>query len=282
MKKILITGANSYIGQSLENWLDKSQGDYQVDTLDMINPAWKEYDFSPYNSIFHVAAIVHKNEKNLNQDLYNKVNRDLPIELASLAKKAGVKQFIFLSSMSVYGNEEENITKNTATKPSTYYGKSKLAAEVGLKELADESFHVLVLRPPMVYGLNATGNYTRLSKLSKLTFAFPKINNQRSMIFIDNLMEFIKQAIDCKLSGLSFPQNKEYVTTSTLVKTIRQANEKKTLLTSLFNPILNQMSGIGQFNKLFGNLVYDQVLSQEAFDYNVVDFEESIRKSEGL
>lgn len=280
MKKILITGANSYIGQSLENWLDKSQGDYQVDTLDMINPAWKEYDFSPYDSIFHVAAIVHKNEKNLNQDLYNKVNRDLPIELASLAKKAGVKQFIFLSSMSVYGNEEENITKNTATKPSTYYGKSKLAAEVGLKELADESFHVLVLRPPMVYGPNATGNYTRLSKLSKLTFAFPKINNQRSMIFIDNLMEFIKQAIDCKLSGLSFPQNKEYVTTSTLVKTIRQANEKKTLLTSLFNPILNQMSGIGQFNKLFGNLVYDQVLSQEAFDYNVVDFEESIRKSE--
>lgn len=281
MKKILITGANSYIGQSLENWLEKSQGDYQVDTLDMINPAWKEYDFSPYNSIFHVAAIVHKNEKNLNQDLYDKVNRDLPIDLANLAKQAGVKQFIFLSSMSVYGNEEENITNNTATKPSTYYGKSKLAAENGLKKLADDSFNLLILRPPMVYGPNATGNYTRLSKLSKLTVAFPKINNNRSMIFIDNLMEFIKQAIDRELSGLSFPQNKEYVTTSTLVKTIRQANGKKTLLTSIFNPILNQLTGIGQFNKLFGNLVYDQGLSQEAFDYNVVNFEESIRKSEG-
>lgn len=281
MKKILITGANSYIGQSLENWLDKSQGDYQVDTLDMINPAWKEYDFSPYDSIFHVAAIVHKNEKNLNQDLYDKVNRDLPIDLANLAKQAGVKQFIFLSSMSVYGNEEENITNNTATKPSTYYGKSKLAAENGLKKLADDSFNLLILRPPMVYGPNATGNYTRLSKLSKLTVAFPKINNNRSMIFIDNLMEFIKQAIDRELSGLSFPQNKEYVTTSTLVKTIRQANGKKTLLTSIFNPILNQLTGIGQFNKLFGNLVYDQGLSQEAFDYNVVNFEESIRKSEG-
>lgn len=281
MKKILITGANSYIGQSLENWLEKSQGDYQVDTLDMINPAWKEYDFSPYDSIFHVAAIVHKNEKNLNQDLYDKVNRDLPIDLANLAKQAGVKQFIFLSSMSVYGNEEENITNNTATKPSTYYGKSKLAAENGLKKLADDSFNLLILRPPMVYGPNATGNYTRLSKLSKLTVAFPKINNNRSMIFIDNLMEFIKQAIDRELSGLSFPQNKEYVTTSTLVKTIRQANGKKTLLTSIFNPILNQLTGIGQFNKLFGNLVYDQGLSQEAFDYNVVNFEESIRKSEG-
>ena len=281
MKKILITGANSYIGQSLENWLDKSQGDYQVDTLDMINPAWKEYDFSPYVSIFHVAAIVHKNEKNLNQDLYDKVNRDLPIELATLAKKAGVAQFIFLSSMSVYGNNEEVITKSTKENPSTYYGKSKLAAENGLKKLADDSFNLLILRPPMVYGPNATGNYTRLSKLSKLTVAFPKINNNRSMIFIDNLMEFIKQAIDRELSGLSFPQNKEYVITSTLVKTIRQANGKKTLLTSIFNPILNQLTGIGQFNKLFGNLVYDQGLSQEAFDYNIVNFEETIRKSEG-
>lgn len=282
LKKILITGANSYIGQSVENWLMNSQGDYQVDTLDMINPAWKEYDFSPYDSIFHVAAIVHKNEKNLNQDLYDKVNRDLPIELASLARQAGVKQFIFLSSMSVYGNKEEYITKDTATKPTTYYGKSKLAAEDGLKELVDVNFHVLVLRPPMVYGPNATGNYTRLSKLSKLIFTFPKINNQRSMIFIDNLMEFIKQAIDRELSGLSFPQNREYVTTSTLVKTIRQANGRKTLLTALFNPILTQLSGNCQFNKLFGNLVYDQALSQEVFDYNVVKFEESIRKSENL
>ncbi|PIO78242.1 NAD-dependent epimerase/dehydratase family protein [Streptococcus parauberis] len=281
MKKILITGANSYIGQSLENWLDKSQGDYQVDTLDMINPAWKEYDFSPYDSIFHVAAIVHKNEKNLNQDLYDKVNRDLPIELATLAKKAGVAQFIFLSSMSVYGKNEEVITNSTKENPSTYYGKSKLAAENELKKLADDSFNLLILRPPMVYGPNATGNYTRLSKLSKLTVAFPKINNNRSMIFIDNLMEFIKQAIDRELSGLSFPQNKEYVITSTLVKTIRQANGKKTLLTSIFNPILDQLTGIGQFNKLFGNLVYDQGLSQEAFDYNIVNFEETIRKSEG-
>lgn len=214
MKKILITGANSYIGQSLENWLEKSQGDYQVDTLDMINPAWKEYDFSPYDSIFHVAAIVHKNEKNLNQDLYDKVNRDLPIELASLAKQAGVKQFIFLSSMSVYGNEEENITNNTATKPSTYYGKSKLAAEVGLKALVDDSFHVLVLRPPMVYGPNVKGNYTRLSKLSSMTPIFPKIDNKRSMIFIDNLLEFVRLAIVNDLSGIHFPQNKEYVTTS--------------------------------------------------------------------
>ncbi|PIA86228.1 NAD-dependent epimerase/dehydratase family protein [Streptococcus parauberis] len=280
MKKILITGANSYIGQSLENWLEKSQGDYQVDTLDMINPDWKEYDFSPYDSIFHVAAIVHKNEKNLNQDLYDKVNRDLPIDLANLAKQAGVKQFIFLSSMSVYGNEEENITNNTATKPSTYYGKSKLAAEIGLKALVDDNFHVLVLRPPMVYGPNAKGNYTRLSKLSSMTLIFPKIDNKRSMIFIDNLLEFVRLAIDNDLSGIHFPQNKEYVTTSQLVKTIRSVNGKQTVLTPLFNPIIKGMFGVSQINKLFGDLMYDQRISQESFDYNVASFQDSIGKSE--
>ncbi|WP_259458607.1 NAD-dependent epimerase/dehydratase family protein [Streptococcus iniae] len=101
MKKVLITGANSYIGTSLEKWLQQSEEQYHVDTLDMIDPNWKTFDFSPYDSIFHVAAIVHKNEKQMNSDLYEKVNTKLPIELATIAKHSGLRQFIFLSSMSV-------------------------------------------------------------------------------------------------------------------------------------------------------------------------------------
>ncbi|MCK1191799.1 NAD-dependent epimerase/dehydratase family protein [Streptococcus uberis] len=281
MKKILITGANSYIGTSFEKWLEQSEGDYHVDTLDMIDPKWRRFDFSPYDAIFHVAAIVHKNEKNMDPTLYDKVNRDLPIELATLAKKASLGQFIFLSSMSVYGNKEEVITKETKEKPSTYYGKSKLAAEKGLMELASEDFKVLILRPPMVYGPKATGNYTRLSKLSRITPLFPNITNQRSMIYIDNLLEFVRKSIDTNLSGLHFPQNKECVTTSHLVKTIREVNGKKTLLISVFNPVIKSLSNISQFNKLFGNLVYEQDLSTEAFDYQIADFEESVIKSEG-
>lgn len=280
MKRVLITGANSYIGTSFEKWLDQSEGDYQVETLDMINPEWKKTDFSSYDVIFHVAAIVHKNEKNMDPSLYQKVNTDLPIELASLAKAAGVQQFIFLSSMSVYGNEESLINSVTKENPSTYYGKSKLAAEVGLKALQSDSFKVLIMRPPMVYGPQATGNYTRLSKLSKVTPIFPKIKNKRSMVFIDNLLEFVRLAIDNDLSGLHFPQNKEYVTTSHLVETIRTANGKKTLLTPIFNPLIKGMFGVSQINKLFGNLMYDQSLSQEVFDYNVVSFQDSVKKSE--
>ncbi|MCK1210493.1 NAD-dependent epimerase/dehydratase family protein [Streptococcus uberis] len=280
MKQILITGANSYIGTSFEKWLEASEGDYQVDTLDMIDPKWRQFDFSPYDAIFHVAAIVHKNEKNMDPTLYDKVNRDLPIELAGLAKAAGVKQFVFLSSMSVYGNKEEVITKETKENPSTYYGKSKLAAEKGLMQLESADFKVLMMRPPMVYGPKATGNYTRLSKLSRITPIFPNIANQRSMIYIDNLLEFVRKAIDTNLSGLHFPQNKEYVTTSQLVKTIRDVNGKNTLLTAIFNPIIKPLSNVSQFNKLFGNLVYAKELSTEVFDYQVADFHESVRKSE--
>lgn len=280
MKYILITGANSYIGTSFEKWLEASEGDYQIDTLDMIDPKWRQFDFSPYDAIFHVAAIVHKNEKNMDPTLYDKVNRDLPIELAGLAKAAGVKQFVFLSSMSVYGNKEEVITKETKENPSTYYGKSKLAAEKGLMQLESADFKVLMMRPPMVYGPKATGNYTRLSKLSRITPIFPNIANQRSMIYIDNLLEFVRKAIDTNLSGLHFPQNKEYVTTSQLVKTIRDVNGKNTLLTAIFNPIIKPLSNVSQFNKLFGNLMYDQSLSREIFDYNVVSFLDSVKKSE--
>lgn len=280
MKRILITGANSYIGTSFEKWLEASEGDYQIDTLDMIDPKWRQFDFSPYDAIFHVAAIVHKNEKNMDSTVYDKVNRDLPIELAGLAKAAGVKQFVFLSSMSVYGNKEEVITKETKENPSTYYGKSKLAAEKGLMQLESADFKVLLMRPPMVYGPKATGNYTRLSKLSRITPIFPNIANQRSMIYIDNLLEFVRKAIDTNLSGLHFPQNKEYVTTSQLVKTIRDVNGKNTLLTAIFNPIIKPLSNVSQFNKLFGNLVYAKELSTEVFDYQVADFHESVRKSE--
>lgn len=280
MKKVLITGANSYIGTSFEKWLEQSENDYHVDTLDMIDPKWREFDFSRYDSIFHVAAIVHKNERKMDPTLYDKVNRDLPMDLASIAKKAGVKQFIFLSSMSVYGNTHKVITKETVEAPSTYYGKSKLAAEEALKTLQSETFNLLIIRPPMVYGPEATGNYTRLSKLSKITPLFPKVDNKRSMVFIDTLSEFIRKAIDLSLAGTFFPQNKEYVNTSYLVETIRSVNKKKTVNIPIFKFIINRFLFISPINKLFSDLVYDKTMSTYNFDYQFVDFKESIKKSE--
>ena len=138
MKKILITGADSYIGTSVEKWLGKDPEKYQVDTVDMRTDSWKEKDFSPYDVVFHVAGIAHVKETKENQDLYYQVNRDLAYETATKAKSDGVRQFIFLSSMSVYGIDTGVIDKNTPVKPKSAYGKSKFQAEELINKLADD------------------------------------------------------------------------------------------------------------------------------------------------
>lgn len=281
MKKLLITGANSYIGTSVEKWLRASKNEYEITTLDMRNSNWHEQDFSRYDSVFHVAGLVHKNENSVTVESYYKVNRDLPYAVAQKARNEGVKQFIFLSTMSVYSGIEKQITRQTKENPITFYGKSKLEAEKLLIDLETSSFQLVIIRPPMVYGLHATGNYTKLSKLAKYMPVFPNINNQRSMIYIDNLCEFVKKAIDYQISGIYFPQNKDFITTSVLYKEIRNVNGKKTLLISIFNPIINKFLEKGKINKLFNNLVYDKELSKTGFEYQIVNFEKSVIYSEG-
>lgn len=255
MKKILITGANSYIGTSIEKWLDKSE--YSVDTIDMIDGTWKEKDFSKFDVVFHVAGIAHIKETKENAALYYKVNRDLVYEVAKKAKTDGVKQFIFLSSMSVYGMETGVISRGTIPAPKSNYGKSKLQAEELIAPLQDTAFNIAVLRPPMIYGEGCKGNYVRLEKFALKSPIFPKIKNKRSMIYIDNLCEFVKQIIDDESKGLFLPQNDEYVCTSDMVREIAEAHGKKIYMTKLFNPLLRVLK-VSMVNKVFGDLVYER------------------------
>ena len=276
MKKVLITGKDSYIGISLEQWLMKEPDNYQVDTVDMKDESWKEKDFSEYDTVFHVAGIAHVKETQENRDLYQKINTDLAVEAAKKAKKEGVEQFIFLSSMSVYGVEKGIITESTALLPKTAYGKSKMEAEALIRDLQTDSFVIAVLRPPMVYGKGCKGNYPRLAEFALKIPVFPNIDNERSMIYIDNLTEFVKNLIDQRKDGLFFPQNAEYVNTSELVRLISEIHGKKMIMTKLFNPILRMMN-ISTINKLFGNLVYDKNI---ASNISLVEFVETIRKTE--
>src|SRR6056297_1309465 len=284
MKKILITGANSYIGTSVEKWLLKEPDKYQVDTIDMKSDYWKEKDFSGYDVVFHVAGIAHVSSDPTMEDLYYKVNRDLAIETAQKAKKDGVRQFIFMSSIIVYGNSNIKngvININTVPKPANFYGDSKLQAEKGILPLAEESFKVIILRPPMIYGIGSKGNYPRLSKTAQKLPIFPDYENKRSMLHIDNLCEFIKLMIDNEESGTFFPQNREYVKTTDMVKIIAEVHGKKIILTKLFNPILKLMvNRVNIINKVFGNLVYDQKMSEYKEDYRIRGFRESIELTE--
>lgn len=261
MKKILITGANSYIGTSFEKYIKENFADqYQVDTIDMIAGSWREKSFTGYDVIFHVSGIAHQKETKENAHLYYEINRDLAIEVAKKAKKDGVKQFIFLSSMSVYGMDTGVITKETKPNPKTNYGKSKLQAEEQIADLRDDSFKVCVLRPPMVYGDGCKGNYQTIVKLVKKFPVFPRVNNKRSLIHIDALVLFIKTAVDNVFDGLYFPQDKEYIRTIDLAKKIAKQENKKIyfsfllgLVVIIFRPF------VGKLRKAFGNLIYQNI-----------------------
>lgn len=287
MKRILITGKDSYIGSSFEKWVSQWPEEYRVDTLDTKGDWWS-CDFSSYDVVFHVAGIAHVDAKAGMEDLYYQVNRDLTIEVAKKAKAEGVKQFIFMSSIIVYGDssklgEKRVITKNTIPTPTNFYGNSKLQAEQGILPLQDENFNVVILRPPMIYGKGSKGNYPKLARLAQKTPIFPDIENARSMLYIENLCAFIRLMIDNEARGIFFPQNKEYVKTTELVKTIAEVYGKKMRLTKTFNPFIRLgAKKVPYVSKVFGSLVYEKNLSNyKNFEYCIFNFKQTIEKTEG-
>lgn len=279
MKKILITGATSYIGISFKKWLGNFPDHYSVDSISLRDDSWKKKDFSKYDVVYHVAGIAHIKETKENANLYYKVNRDLTYEVAHKSKVENVKQFIFLSSMSVYGLENGVIDQNTPLEPKSNYGKSKVQAEELIMGLENSTFRVTIIRPPMIYGKDCKGNYPRLSVLAKKAPIFPYVNNKRSMIYIDNLSEFVRLLIDDFCRGILFPQNKEYVCTTEMVKQIREVNGKKLHLTKLFKPLFSLPMN-ATFKKVFGDLVYDKKLSLYDKKYDTCSFPESIKNTE--
>ncbi|MFL2105216.1 NAD-dependent epimerase/dehydratase family protein [Desemzia sp. FAM 23991] len=285
-KRILITGKNSYVGNQLAEWLNKKPQEYTVVKKSVRDDKWKEIDFSNFDVVVHVAGIAHQDTKKDQEDLYYKVNTDLTIDIAMKAKVEGVKQFIFMSSMIVYGassriGEPKVITKETIPEPVNFYGNSKLLAEKGIQSLQSDSFNVVIVRPPMIYGKGSKGNYLKLAKLAQILPVFPDIENTRSMLYIDNLCELIKLIINYKESGIFFPQNNKYVKTSEMVKVISNVHGKKMKLTTIFNKPLQLMAKkINLINKVFGNLSYDSSLSSYHVDYRMSGFEESIKLTE--
>ena len=279
MKKVLITGANSYVGTNVEKWLMKEPTHFYVETLDMKDPNWKSFDFSRFDVVFHVAGIVHIKETKKNRNLYYKINSDLVFEVANKAKSEEVKQFIFLSSMSVYGIEAGIVNKNTKENPKTHYAKSKLLGENFIQKLKDNNFKIAIIRPPLIYGNGCLGNYIKISSLAKKIPIFPSMNNIRSMIFVDNLSEFIKQIILLEIIGVQHPQNYQYVKVTDMVKLISEINGNTIIFTKIFNYILKVIN-FGVIKKLFGNFIIDQEMSNFKIKYNTISFKDSIIKSE--
>lgn len=282
MKKILIIGKNSFIGQSFIKHAQTRNYDFVIEEVTSRDDQWKSIDFGQYDTIYHVAGIAHNSSDLKLKDLYYIVNRDLTIEVAKKAKQDGAKQFVFMSSMIVFGTKNSKITKETIPNPDNFYGDSKLQAEKGILPLQSDDFNIAIMRPPMVYGKGSKGNYPKLAKLAQKTPIFPDYENKRSMIYIDNLMECISKVIELNLSGYFHPQNEEYVNTSNLVREIAKVHHHKVVTTKLFNPFINLLKKINVVNKVFGDLYYENDLSNINFDYNIISFEESILRTERI
>ena len=284
MKKILITGAGSYVGENVRKYIMQTAGDqFVIDAVDTFGDNWKKADFSQYDVVYHVAGIAHVNADPKMEALYYKVNRDLTIEVAKHAKAAGVKQFIFMSSQIVFHESQslktEVLTAQTKENPNGFYGASKLQAELGIKPLEDENFKVCILRPCMIYGPNAKGNFPRLAKLACKTPIFPCWHNKRSMLYIDNLAEFVKQAVLRELSGTYYPQNRELADTVEIIRFFAKAAGHRIWITRLLNPFVWLGSFVLQpINKMFATYYYDPKMSKMDFDYQLVSFEESLNR----
>lgn len=290
MRRILITGEHSYVGGSVLSYLNRMPDQYQADALSVRGEDWKEASFQGYDAVLHAAAIVHQpgsKDDPAQAELYDRVNTRLAIELARKAKADGVGQFLFMSSESVYGlhapvGKPVVITADTPICPVDNYGISKAKAEAGILALQDETFKVVILRPPMIYGKGCKGNYQTLAKLAKKLPVFPKVENRRSMLYIGNFCEFVRLLVEDSAQGIFCPQNENYVCTSDMVAKIAHANGRRIALIPGFTWALKLLRPVtGMVDKAFGSLCYDPSLSDYPKNYCVTDFDESISETEG-
>lgn len=285
MRRVLVTGTGSFIGGAFRARAALFPGEYEVDVLSLRGEEWRGADFSRYDAVLHVAGLAHVKYDDALRETYMAVNRDLAVRTAEKAKADGCGQFLFLSSMIVYGpparaGHTRIVGPDTAPAPENAYGESKLQAERGILALADDGFRVAILRLPTVYGKGCRGNYATLSQWAGKLPAFPDIPGARSVLYIENLAEFIRLLIDDRAAGTFFPQNAEYSSATLLMREIARVRGERIAFTRLFNPVLRLLGTSTLLRKAFGGIAYQASMSAYPREYRVVEFSESIRRTE--
>ncbi|WP_407118328.1 NAD-dependent epimerase/dehydratase family protein [Bradyrhizobium sp. LMG 9283] len=221
-KSVLITGANGFIGRHLApallnaGWKVRSAvrspaGLADEVVIGAIGPGtdWR-VALDGVSAVVHLAARVHHKDEEHAVKLYREVNIDGAMNLARQAAKAGVREFIFLSTILVHGRSNDGrrpFTEEDILTPRGLYGMSKAAAEAGLKMLAhDSAMRITVIRPPLVYGAGAKGNFALLTRALKLRIPLPfaAIRNQRAFLAVQNLSSFILQRLTQPQPGSNF------------------------------------------------------------------------------
>ncbi len=279
MTKILITGANSFVGKKYIKYSQNSK----IDEISLIDREPEDIDFSNYDVILHLVAIVHQSKK-ISEKEYFKINRDLCVRTAEEAKKAGVKQFVFLSTVKVYGKYLPGAgpwNESSICEPDDAYGKSKYAAEIALKKLEDENFTVSIVRTPLVYGEDVKANMRSIIKLVERFIILPlaKIKNKRSFTSVENLVAFIDRIIEKKASGVFIAKDEKALSTTELVNYISKYLDKKLILISVPKFFIKICMFIYPkiFDRLYGSFEMEnkQTISQ-------LDFKPPLSVEEGI
>lgn len=269
---ILLTGINGYINNS---FYKKYQNTYNIKKICLRNTDISKIDLSSFDIIIHLSGIVHKKE--IPEKTYVEVNTNLTVNLAILAKQQGVKHFIYFSTVAVYGIngyldfQPNIINEKTTCNPLDFYAKSKLLAEKKLNTLQDENFIISIIRPPIVYGYNAPGNMNKLKNLVLRIpiLPFKNINNQRSIIGINNLLHFMDLVIQKRARGIFIPQDALPYATKNLILEISTAYKKSVFICNMPSSVMAMLLKYlpKQTQSLFGTLVFDTSDSNKTLNF---------------
>ncbi len=290
--KVLLTGMHSYLGESFLRYAHEYYADrLEIREVSLHGEDWKDEDWGQYDAVLHVAGIAHADVGKATEEErenYYRINTDLAIAAALKARRDGVSQFVLLSSVILYGQRGsgEMITEQTVPSPDDFYGDSKWQADKGVRALETENFHPCVLRLPMVYGPGCKGNYKLLSKLAGFLPVLPGYHNRRSMLYVENLCEFLCRILLTGAGGIFFPQNKRFTDTAGMLRMIRSAHGKGSVYSKIFGGLVGlflKMPGkVGVLaGKAFGDKIIDPALSRyEGLPYCKVSMTESIARTE--
>ena len=275
---LLITGSNGFVGKYfINNYQDK----YNIKTFSFLNDELTNLELNHTDTVFHLSALVHQ-MGGATKGEYEKVNVTHTLELAKKAKESGVKQFVFMSTVKVYGEETNSVyTEDTICKPEDEYGKSKLKAEQELLKLEDSSFIVSIVRTPIVYGYGVKANIKNLVKLvDKLpVLPFGKIQNKRSMVYIGNLCHLVDEIIGQNQAGVFLAADDEPLSTSRLIEQIAKNLDKKIYLIKIpFFETLLKLIKPSFHKRLYESLEVDNSETKKVLGFkNKYSVEEGIR-----
>ena len=278
MKKVLLTGANGFVGSYFKTHYHEV---FQIAPFSFLKDDFEGLCLKSIEVVVHLSALVHQMGGSDNEAMYERINVRQTLQLAQKAKKSGVAHFIFMSSVKVYGEESDSVyDEDSVCYPLDAYGKSKLKAERALQNIESERFKVSIIRTPIVYGFAVKANMLNLMRLIDKMPILPLggIENRRSMVYIGNLCAIISAIIQSEKSGIFLCKDEETLSTTKLISMIALAKDKKIFLLSLpFFAFLLQKFKPSFYKRLYLSLEIENKKSKE-----ILHFSAPYRAEEGI